>query len=399
MPPPSRTIALINVAHFADHYMLLIFPTAVLTIGPAFGDDYGARIAIATGSFLAFGALSLPAGWLGDRWSRRHMMALFFFGAGASLVGASLAPNIFWLVVALSGVGIFGAIYHPVGMAMLVAVAGARGRTFGWNGVFGNMGVALAAVTTGAIAQWFGWRWAFALPGAACLVAGVAYLALIPAGTGESHGRKKADGAIVLVNRSTLKLVAAVLAVTVIAGGFTFNTATIVLPALVVERLPALLEAPAVAGLLATAIFMVGAMTQVSIGWAIDRMPIGRLFVGLALAQIAGFAGVIVLGGGWSLVAAAFILAAVFGQVVVNDMLVARNVPDAWRARAFATRYVLGFTASASVVPLVAWLHQPDDGLTPVFMAMIGFAIAVAIAATVYVVASARQQPVPAAAE
>ena len=398
MSPKTRTIAFINVAHFADHYMLLIFPTAVLTMGPAFGADYGARIAIATGSFLAFGALSLPAGWLGDRWSRRNMMALFFLGSGASLVGASVAPNIFWLVVALSGTGIFAAIYHPVGTAMLVAVAGARGRTLGLNGVFGNLGVAFAAVTTGAIAQWFSWRWAFALPGVACIGLGFAYLSLVPTGIGDSQRRKK-SGAEMPVSRATLKLVAAVLAVTVIAGGFTFNTATIVLPALVVERLPALIDAPALAGLLATVIFLVGAMTQVTVGWAIDRMPIGRLFITLAMMQVIGFAGVTILGGAGSLIMAAFILAAVYGQVIVNDMLVARNVPDDWRGRAYATRYVLAFTASASVVPLVAWLHQPDSGLTPVFVVMIGFAVAVAVAATVYTLLSARQRPVAAPAE
>ena len=399
MPPASRTVAFINIAHFADHFVLLIFPTAVLTMGPEFGSDYGARIAIATGGFLAFGVLSLPAGWLGDRWSRRHMLAVFFLGAGGSLIGAGLAPTTFWLVVALFLAGAFAAIYHPVGTAMLVAVAGARGRTLGRNGVFGNLGVAFAAVTTGAIAQALGWRWAFVLPGVACLGLGLAYLALVPATTGDAPGAKNAGAAQQPIDRASLKLVAIVLAITVIAGGFTFNTATIVLPALVVERLPALLEAPALAGLLATVIFMAGAMTQVTVGWLIDRVAIGRLFVTLALLQVFGFAGVIGIGGPWSLGAAALILAAVYGQVIVNDMLVARAVPDAWRARAYATRYVLAFTASASVVPLVAWLHQPDTGLTPVFVVMIGFAVAVTVAALGYAIASARLEAAQVAAE
>ncbi len=326
------------------------------------------------------------------------MLAVFFLGAGGSLIGAGLAPTTFWLVVALSLAGAFAAIYHPVGTAMLVAVAGARGRTLGWNGVFGNLGVAFVAVTTGAIAQAFGWRWAFVLPGLLCLGLGLAYLALVPAGMGEAPRAKK-TGTAPLVDRASLKLVAIVLAITVIAGGFTFNTATIVLPALVVERLPALLEAPALAGLLATVIFLAGAMTQVTVGWLIDRMAIGTLFVGLALLQVLGFAGVISLGGGWSLVAAALILAAVYGQVIVNDMLVARTVPDAWRARAYATRYVLAFTASASVIPLVAWLHQPETGLTPVFVVMIGFAVAVTVAAVGYSIASARLVAARVAAE
>ena len=326
------------------------------------------------------------------------MLAVFFFGAGASLIGAGLAPNAFWLVVALASAGLFGAIYHPVGTPMLVAITGARGRALGWNGVFGNLGVALAAVTTGAIAQALGWRWAFIVPGLACLALGFAYIALVPRAIGDvSSGR--AAGKTAPVGRAVVKLVAIVLAITVISGGFTFNTATIVLPALVVERLPTLIEAPALAGLLATVIFLGGAVTQVAVGWLVDRMVIGTLFVALALIQLFGFLGVILIGGGWALVDAALILAAVYGQVIVNDMLVARTVPDAWRGRAYATRYVLAFTASASVVPLVAWLHQPDTGLTPVFVAMIGFALAITGASLVYAIASVRLQATQVAAE
>ena len=161
MQSSTRATLFINIAHFVDHFALLIFPTAVLVMGGEFGADYGDRILIATGSFLAFGVLSLPAGWLGDKWSRRHMMAVFFIGIGAALFGAGLATSSLWLIVALGAVGCFGAIYHPVGMAMLVSVAGTSGRVIAWNGVYGNLGVAFAAITTAAISEQFGWRVAF----------------------------------------------------------------------------------------------------------------------------------------------------------------------------------------------------------------------------------------------
>jgi hypothetical protein len=89
--------------------------------------------------------------------------------------------------------------------------------------------------------------------------------------------------------------------------------------------------------------------------------------------------------GGWpALMAAALILAAVYGQVVVNDLLVARTVPDEWRARAYAMRYLLGFTTAASVVPFIAWLYTPEGGLGPVFAVMSLFAAAIAAAAVTY---------------
>jgi hypothetical protein len=50
-------------------------------------------------------------------------------------------------------------------------------------------------------------------------------------------------------------------------------------------------------------------------------------------------------------------MAAIYGQVVVNDAMVARYVPVEYRARAFSVRYFLGFTTSGLAVPLIALLH------------------------------------------
>ena len=50
-------------------------------------------------------------------------------------------------------------------------------------------------------------------------------------------------------------------------------------------------------------------------------------------------------------------MAALYGQVVFNDAMVARYVPPLYRARAYSVRYFLGFTVSGFVVPLIALLH------------------------------------------
>ena len=88
------SIGFINCAHAIDHYVVLIFPTVVIGLEAIYGRSYAELIALGTASFVAFGVFSLPAGWLADRWSRRNMMALFYFGCGVSLIGAALAPNL-----------------------------------------------------------------------------------------------------------------------------------------------------------------------------------------------------------------------------------------------------------------------------------------------------------------
>ena len=143
MNQSRNVIRYINAAHVIDHMFMLIFPAAVLGMTQVFALDYAAMIGLSLGGFIAFGACSLPAGWLGDRWSRRQMMLLFFFGIGASAIFTGLSSTPAMLVLGLTLVGVFAAIYHPVGTAMLVAYAQNRGREIGINGMWGNLGVAL----------------------------------------------------------------------------------------------------------------------------------------------------------------------------------------------------------------------------------------------------------------
>lgn len=81
-----RVIGFINAAHVIDHMLLLIFPTAVLGMGAVFDMPYGEMLALSLGGFIAFGAGSMPSGWLGDKWSRRNMIAVFFIGIGIAIM-------------------------------------------------------------------------------------------------------------------------------------------------------------------------------------------------------------------------------------------------------------------------------------------------------------------------
>ena len=124
--------------------------------------DWESLMPYGVGAFMLFGLGSLPAGRLGDLWGRRQMMLLFFFGMGASLLLVSLTRNAWELAGALTVMGAFSSIYHPVGIPMLVRGAKRPGLAIGINGLAGNLGVAFAAVTTGFLVKYAGWRAAFA---------------------------------------------------------------------------------------------------------------------------------------------------------------------------------------------------------------------------------------------
>ncbi|HKK29393.1 MAG TPA: MFS transporter, partial [Alphaproteobacteria bacterium] len=141
----------LNVGHFVDHFCMLIFATAVITMAAEFDMSYGELLAVATPGFVLFGAAALGAGWLGDRWSRNHMMVVFFCGIGAAAILVGFASSVTEIGIGLALLGLFAAIYHPVGIAMLVQGAPRLGLRLGVNGIFGNMGVAGAPLITGAL--------------------------------------------------------------------------------------------------------------------------------------------------------------------------------------------------------------------------------------------------------
>ena len=179
MNSSGRVIAFVNAAHFIDHYSMLIFAAAVIVMGPALGMAYSELLPYATPGFVAFGAGSLITGWLGDRWSRRHMMVIFFVGIGLSMIAVGFVQTPLQLGAALLSIGVFASIYHPVGTAMIVSYAEKLGHEMGLNGVWGNLGVASSALVTGVIGQYLGWRYAFIVPGIVTILIGAAFALMV----------------------------------------------------------------------------------------------------------------------------------------------------------------------------------------------------------------------------
>src|SRR4029077_6219193 len=186
---------LLNLGHALDHLLMLIFPTVVLAMGAELGRDYAELLPLSLGGFIAFGACSIPAGWLAHHWSRHRMMKGVFFGIGTASILTGLATGPAQIALGLTLIGVFAAIYHPVGIAMLVANRENVGRVLLANGVFRNVGVAFSALLAGALAQAAGWRAAFIVPGALAIAAGVAFAVAVRGAQVGAPARKAAAAA------------------------------------------------------------------------------------------------------------------------------------------------------------------------------------------------------------
>ncbi len=377
MPETTARSLLLNLGHALDHFFLLIYTTAVIAMAPEFGMTYGQMLPYATGAFIAFGVGSLPAGWLGDKWSRHAMMIVFFIGIGCASIGAGLATSPLQLAVALTVIGVFAAIYHPVGIAMLVQNARAVGFTLGVNGVAGNLGVALAAIVTGFLIDQFGWRMAFHAPGALSIVLGIAFWVLVPR---EDMAPAKRPQKLMPLPRALVLRVFLVLTATSVCGSAIFNMTTISMPKLFSERLGDFASSGTEVGFWVAVVFTLAALAQLIAGKMIDAFPLRSIFLPVALLQAPLFWLAATAENVSLLVIATAGMFLVFGQIPFGDTMVARFFDDRWRSRVYALRLTVGLTVSAAVVPLVGYLHGQAGGFDLLLYLVGGVALLTATA-------------------
>ena len=360
-------VPFLNLGHLLDHLAMLVFPTAVVAIGREWGRPYSELLPLALGSFIAFGVFAIPAGWLADHWSRYKVMALFFAGIGASLFVTGFAQSPWQIAAGLTVTGAFAAIYHPVGIAMLVAEPKNMGRLLGWNGLWGNLGLASAALLTGALVDAFGWRTAFFVPGVLCVLAGIAFLVFVK-DTGRVKKTSKSLG--LHVDARMMTRIFAIMLIATACGGIIFNSTTISMPKVFDERLSALTQTNFGIGLLVALVYTMAAFAQVVMGALIDRMELRRLMIGVGLVQIPMLWLAANLEGWAMLAVALFMMLAIFGQIPLNDAIVGRYVADEYRARVLGVRYVVSLGVAAVAVPMIAALHKTAGGFSNVFLVL-----------------------------
>jgi MFS family permease len=371
------TALLLNIAHALDHMFLLIFATAVGAIASDFGfADWESLMPYGVGAFMLFGLGSLPAGRLGDLWGRRRMMLIFFFGMGASSLLAALTQGAWQLASALTLLGAFSAIYHPVGIPMLVRGAARPGLTIGINGLSGNLGVALAAVTTGVLVKYVGWRAAFVVPALIAFACGIAFARVAPREIAPpGHAPRKASEH----NAATLARVFAVMTVAAISSSLLFNFTTNGNGQLLRERLAGIVDDPALLGLLLASVYVVASFAQVAVGLLIDRYPLKYLYVGIVALQVPLFA-LAASATGWALfVLQIAFMVFVFGAIPFTDAMIVRYVDDRMRSRVSGMRLAVSFSVSSAAV----WMLGPlvkASGFGTLLLLMAGIAVVTLLA-------------------
>ena len=341
------TALLLNAGHALDHLFLLIFATAVGAIAADLGMIWQDLMPYTAGAFVMFGLGSLPAGRLGDLWGRRAMMIVFFLGMGASGLLVASTTGVWSLAAALTLMGVFASIYHPVGIPMLVQGSKNPGFTIGVNGLFGNLGIAVAAILTGLLVKHVGWRAAFAVPGGLALLCAVLFAMLVPRETEPPARRPKKS---VDLPPALMARALAVMTLAAISSSLIFNFTTNGNGQLLSERLRGLIDDPATLGVLLAIVYTIASLAQLVVGKLIDRYPLKWVYLPIVAAQAPLFL-LASSAGGWPLYAAVLgFMVFVFGAIPFVDAMIVQYVDDRTRSRVAGVRLTVSFGVSSLAV-------------------------------------------------
>ena len=358
-PLSSNRIALAfaQIGHGYSHLFMLLYPTVVIALERELDMSYGDLLVLMTAGNVLYGVAALPAGWLGDRWSATGMMCVMYIGMGAAAILTGLASSPLGLACGLALIGLFAAIYHPVGTSCVVRAAVNRGRALGLNGVFGSLGVAGAGLLAGVLTDLVSWRAAFIVPGVVSVATGAALLWYWRSGRvvdTRVDARPEPEP-----QKSAMVRAFIVLAVTMACAGIMSQCFTVALPKVFAARLPDVTGGTATgAGTLVSAVYLMAMGAQLLGGYLADRFPLRATYALIYAVQLPLLVIAASLGG-WALFA--FASAATLMNtlaVATENSLLSRYSPGRWRATAFGAKFVLSLGVAALGVPLVAYIYN-----------------------------------------
>ena len=405
MTPDSRqqrardrtAIAFSNFGHTCTHMYTVLYATAVLYLPQVFNLPYGELLTLSSLGLVLYGVAALPAGWLGDRWSQVGMMVIFFLGIGAGAIVTGFADGPEMIFAGLTLIGLFAAIYHPVGIAWIVASARKQGMSLGINGVFGNAGNSLAPVFVGVMIDYFSWRAAFVIPGVVAVMAGLALLVAWRRGwVADARtdrvpppAREPGDAYRVFI----------ILTLTMACAGFVYAGLTNTMPKMFeIGFGDGLATSYTQIGLLVGVVSGSASAAGILGGWLADRFSARSIYVVFWMLQVPLLFVIATTTGATLLLVALLTLSFNLSFTAAENMLVAQYTPPRWRSLAYGAKFVLALGVAGLTVILAGWVFDSRGSFDLLFV-WLGTAAIVAAIAGALLPGRRRPVPVPAGAD
>jgi len=334
---------------------------------------------------------------------------VMFAGMGLSSIACGLVADrdTFSLMLALCGLGIFGAFYHSVGIGWIIRTNRAQGHAMGVNGLWGSAGLALYGIVPGILITLASWRAAFIVPGILCLVTGAALAWEIR--RGRVGDRPMPATSSVRQGRREFWRVFSVLSVTMALEGILWAAlmygAALVFETRLGDDIARLRETLASwgfatqavlwVGLATSMIYVISGIAQYAMGRrVIDRYPLKSTYVTAQALQVVAMLA-LALGGGYLALAGAIfssVLSSATGPV--ENILIARYTPSRYHGLGFGAKFVVALGAAPLAIMLIAWVRTATGSLDLLFLCLAGVAVVITLVATLL---PGRERSVPAA--
>ena len=378
---PNRALTFVNFSHFLNHVIMLIYPTVALTLVDVWSLSYGELFKLFFFASLLYGVAALPAGWLGDRWSSWGMLAIYMICTGIATFLTGFANSPTQIAVGLAVIGIFAAIYHPVGTNFVVLHAVNRAKDLGYNGAYGTVGLASAAFIAAGLTQLFGWRAAFFVPGAACFLLGVGFV-LFTRDIAKNSSQTKSVVEDAPVTFRTTRVVLGLMAVTALSVGLITQAYTSGLPKVFDDTMKEVVAAFALdreggltmSSALVTLVILAGAAGQIVGGSLASKFSPKAVYIGMFAIMIPLAVIASQLDGLPLVVVAAVMMLVITGCLPAENCIIVRFCPEHWRARVFSAKFVMALGGGSFAVLVVGEIFDRTTG----FMLFYGFMILLA---------------------
>ena len=384
---PNRALAFVNVSHFLNHVIMLIYTTVALTLVDVWSISYGELFKLFFIGSMLYGIAALPAGWLGDRWSSWGMMAIYMVGTGIAtfFTGFANSPN--QIAIGLGVIGVFAAIYHPVGTNFVVQHAVNRAKDLGFNGAFGTVGLAAAAFIAAGLTQLWGWRAAFFVHGAACFLLGVGFILFTKNSIkGSDEEASAVTESPVPINLARLAL--GLMAITALSVGLITQAYTSGLPKVFDDTMRSIVTVFSLdreGGLtmssgLVTLVILVGAVGQIVGGNLASRFSPKVVYISMFAIMIPLALLASQMNGLGLVLVACLMMLVITGCLPAENCIIVKFCPEKWRARVFSAKFVIALGGGSFAILVVGEIF----GRTNSFIWFYGFLMALAVIVMVF---------------
>ena len=387
----KQVVGYTSVCHGLVHILELTYGAVLIGIAQDFRASLFILGVLANVMGFAFGAMSLPTGFLADRMSERNLLIFCCLGMGVSSVVIGLSPNIYGLGAGLLALGLALGIYHPTSAAFIARVVTQRSLGFGYQGIGGNIGLALGPILAGIIAAFMGWRAAyliFAIP--PLLLAAVFFFTMRADKPNIQLSTDQVGGVETSWRPVIIALV--IICTAQVLNGFIYRGLVTFLPLYLSQRINVSilnLDPVLIAGSFTTVALIFGVGGQFLGGYLSEHRRPDDIAFGLALLAVPLL---LAVGNSQGMVlmlsAAGFAFFHFMTQPVYNSLL-ANYTPAHWRGRMFGIYFFCMYgigSFSASMLGYVA----DQLGLSWVFVVSAGFGLLVLVCTTLLLVRAVR---------